>query len=122
MTNNLPTINALFKELCYHIGLGSFTIESYYEPTNNNIAINFRKSLQDISYVSDDPQTIIEKYFKPLLKDIENSEAVQNAKFELTSENEKLKETQLKLQEEIQRLKPFEEYYNLALKMQHGEK
>lgn len=120
---NIQTSISIFKELAEYIGLDSeFQIDAFYDQLQPSITIRLSKTINYLDLHIKDTSEFVDKIFKPVISSIENSDAVDNMKIELTSENNKLKEKQLKLEKEIKRLRSFEEYYNLALKMQHGEK
>jgi hypothetical protein len=121
MNDQLKTAESIFKEWAHYIGLDkSFTVRTYFEHSSMGMGLTFSKAIEYNPMIST-VASFVDTNLKPIIDNIENSDAVKDMKSELTSEVKTLKELQLKLQEEIQRLKPFEEYYNLALKMNHGK-
>lgn len=63
---------------------------------------------------------IIDKTFNPVFGDIRNSNVVKEALAELTETNKKLQLIITEQKQEIDRMKPFENYHSLAMQLAHG--
>jgi hypothetical protein len=59
--------------------------------------------------------------FEELIKEGYLNKSVKDAKHELQIENDDLKKHISMLQAEIKSLKPFETYYEMTFKMEHGK-
>ncbi len=119
---NLKSLNTIFEELSKYIGLDIFKIQSHWNTQDNIIHTNFSFDIKsiDIARLEESPERFMSNVFDPIVKSIQESEAVKDAKMELTDKVKELETLKEELNKEIERLKPFENYYNMALKMEHG--
>lgn len=105
-----------------HLGFKLFTVEvtqlaQYSFDPAYRISFDYNLS---IDRDAKEKQTV-EDICKPIFKDVENSDLVKQLTSDYLSQVSKLTATVETLQKEVERLKPFETYYNLHYKMSHGE-
>lgn len=116
-------LQLFFKNFCDHVGLNSGEVDVAYSNYKKSIYLRWGIEVDYLRTLStENPKEFFDKVFVPIIKNIENSEAVKNALYELDKKNLELEEKLKFLQLEINKLKPFETYYNLHFKMTHGDK
>lgn len=116
--NDKKQLDLIFQELCNYIGLHDFKVV-YQSMSNDSIVINLSKILSYPDIKLGSVGHFAEKIVDPIIKSVENSAAVTSAKNELMKQNIELLEKLKNIEIEINRLKEFEIYYNLAHKMAH---
>lgn len=121
-SNSITNCKEIFKTCLDYIGLKNCKVESYLNHSDMCHVLIFQKEIERLDMVKSEnnPKQFVDIILKPIVDAVTESDAVKDAKIELTS---KIKEQEIKiteLEEKIKQLAPFETYYNLALKMEHG--
>lgn len=116
VTHARDTILEVFK----YIGLKDFKGDLLVMDHDAKYTVRFSTDFS--TYDSRDQKTLVDRVLKPIVDAVKNSDAVQDAKAELTSQIVVLQDELDKLNKENERLKEFETYYNLHFKMTNGVK
>jgi hypothetical protein len=123
MYDKMQTVEGIFKEFARQAGLSKGEIKIVHSSIDFGVYVNFgfRLDYVDTMMADSSPQTFVDKVFRPLIDDIQNSEAVTDAKYDLNAQVEVLKKRIDDLEQNIRELKPFKTHYELEFKLKHGK-
>lgn len=106
-------LEILFKEASKAIGLGNFESEIYQSAFDLEYTIILKRKFKLDFLEASEPKKLFDKHVLPIIEDVRNSEIVKS---ELHDLQKSLSEAEARIKE----LEPYEQYYKLALKMEHG--
>lgn len=112
----------VFKECIDYYGLKDFDVQTIRTTFENVVFVNLTKKIELTPLLALDNATAIRSLFDPITENIKESQAIKDLTTEYTLTIEVLRKQVQELMVEKSRLVPFETYYNLAFKLEHGEK
>lgn len=122
-------LGTTFKELAQSItddvDLKDFTVEvsqGFTYPISYYLLFSKKVDVDQMDKFNGDLKSVFQKAFDPIFDNIKNSPAAQRKWDEIEAEKIQLEKQLDEAKTRITELEKFENYYKLALTMEHGEK
>lgn len=126
MASTITSTQNVIKELAKHVGLGDFEVVAGTGPGFGEFVITIGKTTRLPKYKVDIEgsiaRSVIDEVFEPIAKSIENSPLVREMKNLLEGKIALLEGEIKQLNLQVDELKPFKTHYDLAFKLEHGNK
>lgn len=118
----LDDVSTILKEGFNYIGLNDFQIEINYIPDRPyDIVVSLYKTIELERRLEDNYTDIIDNHIKPILKSIEESDAVKVILLDKNIEIKHLTEQCQRFKNNIEELQQYKNYYDIQMKLNHGK-